>query len=119
MDAESRDEAALPIIVGGHNPQCMASDVSSLVASFMSLGTLIVGGCAAVMGTVLAKLSDRVGRVKVITANTTGLILSEIVLLLVAMAPASLSYRWLYVAYAVDGLRCELSPEPSLWSAAD
>ncbi|KAI9710473.1 MAG: Hippocampus abundant transcript 1 protein [Bogoriella megaspora] len=92
-----------PIIVGGFNPSCQDDSVSAETALIAARGNIIVGVLAAIVSTTFGRLSDRIGRLKVIAFNTLGLIATEGTLLTIAMNPESLNYRWLYLAYAVDG----------------
>ncbi|KAL9062266.1 MAG: hypothetical protein Q9157_009076, partial [Trypethelium eluteriae] len=92
-----------PVIIGGFNPQCQSDEISSRTALIAARGNIIVGVLAAVVSTSMGRLSDRIGRVKVIAFNTVGLILTEGTLLTIATFPMSLDYRWLYAAYAIDG----------------
>ncbi|KAL9096441.1 MAG: hypothetical protein Q9165_001438 [Trypethelium subeluteriae] len=92
-----------PVIIGGFNPQCQSDEISSRTALIAARGNIIVGVLAAAISTSMGRLSDRVGRVKVIAFNTLGLIFTEGTLLTIATFPNSLDYRWLYAAYAIDG----------------
>jgi MFS family permease len=106
-----------PVIVGGHNAQCAAGDMSSKTALVASYGLVIMGIFSAVMSPLMGSLSDKVGRIKVLGINMTGIIFSEIVLLLVASLPEMLDYRWIYLAYAIDGLGGSFATAMSLSSA--
>lgn len=57
------------------------------------------------VGAALNVLSDRVGRVRVMAYATVVLAAVEVVFVVLAKMPAGTSYRWLYVAYTLDGLR--------------
>lgn len=93
-----------PVVIGGFNAHCLTGEVSSETALFASYGTFIAGVLSAVMSTVLNKLSDRVGRVKIIFVSMIGLVTSEIIIVVVAKLPELLDYRFYYLAYAADGL---------------
>lgn len=101
---ESGDQATQPVTIGGYNPQCQDDEVSSQTALVAARGNIIVGVLAAAVSTSMGRLSDRIGRVKVIAFNTLGLVLTEATLVIIAKFPDSLDYRWLYTAYAIDGI---------------
>ena len=92
-----------PVVVGGYNPQCQGEEISSQTALIAARGNIIVGVLAAGISTSMGRLSDRIGRLKVIAFNTLGLILTEATLVTIATFPNTLDYRWLYAAYTIDG----------------
>ena len=100
----SGNQATRPVVVGSYNPQCQSDEVSSQTALIAARGNIIVGVLAAAVSTSMGRLSDRIGRVKVIAFNTLGLILTETSLVVIAKFSDSFGVRWLYVAYAIDGV---------------
>lgn len=106
LESRTVELVAERVIIGGFNAQCLTSEVSSQTALFASYGTLIAGVLSAVMSTVLSKLSDHVGRVKIMIMSMIGLITSEILIVTVAGFPDIIDYRFYYLAYAADGIRC-------------
>ncbi|KAI9685270.1 MAG: Hippocampus abundant transcript 1 protein [Bathelium mastoideum] len=99
-----KDREDEPVVIGGFNPQCQGDEVSSQTALIAARGNIIVGVFAAAISASMGRLSDRIGRVKVIAFNTVGCILTEAALLTIASFPLLLDYRWLYLAYAIDGI---------------
>ncbi|GME36401.1 MFS transporter [Neofusicoccum parvum] len=96
---------AAPVVVGGFNPQCQAEAVSSTTAMVQSAGNVISGVLSMGVSAFLNALSDRVGRVRVIAYAATVLGAVECVYVVLAKTPVGTSYRWLYLAYTLDGLR--------------
>lgn len=94
-----------PVVIGGYNPQCQSGEVSSQTALIASYGTVIAGVFSAVVSPLMGRLSDKVGRTKVLMLNMMGLVGSEVVLVVIAAFPNVFDYRWLFLAYSVDGLR--------------
>ncbi|KAF2459450.1 major facilitator superfamily domain-containing protein [Lineolata rhizophorae] len=99
-----QDASQPKVVVGGENPQCSNADVSSATALFVSGGNAISAVLAATMCAVLGRLSDRVGRVKIMAVNTCGILSSDLVLIMLAKWPGSFDYRWLLLAFILDGL---------------
>ncbi|KAL0260706.1 hypothetical protein SLS55_004396 [Diplodia seriata] len=92
------------VVIGGYNPQCQVDAVSSRTAMVQSAGSVIAGVLSAGMAAFLNVLSDRVGRVRVVAYTATVLAGVEVALVALAKAPAGTDYRWLYLAYTLDGL---------------
>ncbi|KAF2838561.1 MFS general substrate transporter [Patellaria atrata CBS 101060] len=97
-------DPSLPVVIGGYNPQCSISEVSSLVALIDSYGHVISGILSAIMCTMLGSLSDRIGRVKIMAGNIVVTILSEAVLVTIAEHPDVFHYYWILLVFAVDGI---------------
>ncbi|KAF9639309.1 Major facilitator superfamily domain general substrate transporter [Lasiodiplodia theobromae] len=93
-----------PVVIGGYNRQCQVDAVSAHTAMVQSAGNVISGVLSAAVAAFLNVLSDRVGRVPIIAYTATVLAAVEVVLVLLAKAPSTTSYRWLYLAYTLDGL---------------
>ncbi|KAF2144532.1 uncharacterized protein K452DRAFT_143399 [Aplosporella prunicola CBS 121167] len=107
-----------PVVIGGHNPQCMEhSEVSSLTALTASYGNVISGVLSICTSTFLSMLSDRVGRIKIIAYSAVVLLCAEAVLVVLANSSASVSYKWLYLAYLLDGLAGSFSVIMAMASA--
>ncbi|KAI9733247.1 MAG: hypothetical protein M1834_003331 [Cirrosporium novae-zelandiae] len=92
------------IILGGDNPQCNTPEIQSLVAKFTLYGNLIGGILSAVTSPKFGALSDRYGRTKLLGITTSGLIMSEVITIMVATNPEVVSYQWLLLGFALDGL---------------
>ncbi|OJD35916.1 tetracycline-efflux transporter [Diplodia corticola] len=100
----SSSTSSPPVVVGGYNPQCQVDAVSSRTALVQSAGNVIAGVLSAGMAAFLNVLSDRVGRVRVMAYTATVLAGVEVVLVVLARSAEGTSWRWLYVAFALDGL---------------
>lgn len=83
---------------------CSSPSVLSGVAFLSTYRDLVTGILAAVMSYYLGKLSDRIGRVKVMALNGHGMLAAELVLLLVVAFPQKIDYRWLFLSFVLDGL---------------
>ena len=94
----------MPIMLGSDNPQCRIPEVQSLVSKFQLYGSLISGILSAIISPKLGELSDRYGRIKLISVTTVGLLLNETVTILVATYPDMLSVNWILLGYFFDGL---------------
>jgi MFS family permease len=107
MDTEGLTRYSFPsvIVVGEYNPQCASKDVESATAMFNLWGNLIAGIIAAAATPFWGKLSDRVGRLKPLAAATCILNASEVLMVLVAKYPDSLSLSWVYLTFVLEGLR--------------
>ncbi|KAH8660046.1 major facilitator superfamily domain-containing protein [Xylariales sp. PMI_506] len=92
------------ISMGSYDARCSSPVVTAGVAFMSTYRDLTAGIIGAIMSYYLGKLSDRVGRRKVLLLNGVGILLSELVLLLVVALPQSLDYRWLFLSFVIDGL---------------
>jgi MFS family permease len=64
----------------------------------------ISGALAAIVAPKLGELSDRYGRTPMIVWINTGMILNEIITILCAQFPGTVSVYWILVGAAFDGL---------------
>jgi MFS family permease len=71
----------------------------------MTYGIIIGGILSSVVSPLIGRWSDKIGRVKAMICNLTGLISADVVGIMIASSPSHFSYRWLYLAFALDGLR--------------
>lgn len=94
----------LPVSPLDDNPQCRIPEVQSLVTKFTLYMTLVTGLLSAVASPKLGALSDRYGRTKVLTITTMGGLCAEIVTILAAKYPDTVSYQWLILGSVFDGL---------------
>jgi len=95
----------IPVVFGSDNPQCRAiPEVQAMVSRFTLFLTIIPGILSAIMSPKIGALSDRYGRTRFMALTSTGLFLSEIVTILVANYPDTLSYKWLIAGSALDGI---------------
>jgi hypothetical protein len=93
-----------PVLFGDDNPQCEIPAVQKLVTRFMLYISIITGGLGAVVSPKLGALSDRYGRLPILAITSMGGFLTEIVTILAATYPESVSYQWLLAGAVVDGL---------------
>ncbi|KAJ2906355.1 hypothetical protein MKZ38_002071 [Zalerion maritima] len=93
-----------PVLLGGENPQCKIPEVQKLVAKFMLYMNVTIGILSALSAPKLGALSDRYGRKKLITISSMGGICNEIVTILAAKYPETISYQWLILGSVFDGL---------------
>lgn len=93
-----------PVMPGGENPQCRIPEVQALVSKFTLYANLITGLLAAVTSPKLGELSDRYGRVPMMSLTTLGLLVSELITILVATCPDTFSVNWILLGYFFDGI---------------
>lgn len=94
-----------PILLGSENPQCRQNkDVQALATKFILYMTVITGSLSAIMSPRLGAWSDRYGRLKLLTVTSAGAIVGEIITILAATYPETISYRWILVGSVSDGL---------------
>ncbi|KAI9825108.1 MAG: hypothetical protein M1832_001428 [Thelocarpon impressellum] len=98
------DFQVLPVVLGADNPQCQTPEVQALVSQFALYNNLITGVLSAVTSPKLGALSDRYGRKKMIAATTLGMLLAEIITIIAATYPDSVSVNWLLVGFFFDGI---------------
>lgn len=84
--------------------QCRDPSVQANVSRFQLYLNLITGLFAAITTPQFGSLSDRVGRKKVILLASFGGIVMEIITILVAKYPKSVSVNWLLLGALTDGL---------------
>lgn len=94
----------MPVILGEENPQCRVPEVQSLVSKFTLYCNLISGILAAIVSPKLGALSDRYGRTRMIAISTIGMLVSEIITIIIATFPDTISVKWFLLGYAFDGL---------------
>lgn len=94
-----------PVLMGGDNPQCRSiPEVQALATRFTLYITIITGAFSAIMSPKLGALSDRYGRLKILCIASGGATLGEIITILAATYPEQMSYNWLLLGAACDGL---------------
>jgi MFS family permease len=94
----------MPVIFGDDNPQCQIPEVQARVARFILYGSMIAGILSAVTSPKLGVLSDRYGRVKILVITTFGTLVGEVITITAATHPETVSYRWLLLGYASEGI---------------
>lgn len=104
MGGQNATEVDGSTAVSSSDGTCSSPEVLASVAFLSTYRDLVTGIIGAVMSFYLGRLSDRIGRVKVLLLNGVGILASELVLLLVVAFPQTLDYRWLFLSFAIDGL---------------
>lgn len=94
----------MPVILGDENPQCRIPEVQSLVSKFTLYCNLVAGLLSAIVSPKLGALSDRYGRIRMISFTILGTILCETVIVVVTKYSDQLSVNWILLGYAFDGL---------------
>ena len=94
----------LPVIAGSDNPQCQIPEVQALVSKFTLYGSLITGIISAFITPKLGALSDRYGRKGMICFSSVGLLINELITIVVARCPETISVNWILLGYVFDGL---------------
>jgi hypothetical protein len=106
MGNQDGNYSSTAIVIGDYNPQCSIKEVESAMAMFNLWGNLVAGIIAMVATPFWGKLSDHFGRIKPLTASTSIMLLSEIIMVLVAKYPDTLSLSWVYLTFVLEGVRC-------------
>ena len=94
----------MPVMLGDENKQCRVPEVQALVSKFTLYGGLIQGILSAMVSPKLGALSDRYGRLPMISYTILGVLINEIVVICVAMYPDVISVNWILAGYMFDGL---------------
>ncbi|KAI9832761.1 MAG: hypothetical protein M1819_003981 [Sarea resinae] len=93
-----------PVIFGIDNPQCQIPEVQSLVSKFTLYANLITGIFSAITSPKLGALSDRFGRNRVMALITSGLMAEEVITIIAASYPDTISVNWILLGYFFDGM---------------
>lgn len=94
-----------PVLLGEDNPQCRTiPEIQSLVSKFTLYLTIIIGALSAVMAPKLGSISDRHGRIKMLVLSSLGAFCGEIITILAAKYPDTVTYQWLLLGAVLDGL---------------
>ncbi|PCH08044.1 Major facilitator superfamily domain, general substrate transporter [Penicillium occitanis (nom. inval.)] len=94
----------LPVIFGEENDQCRIPQVQSNAAQILLYVNLISGFLSALVSPRLGDLSDRYGRMPLMSLCVAGTLISEVFVTFIAAYPDHASVNWLLVAAFVDGL---------------
>ena len=92
------------IVFGEDNEECRIPQVQALVANFMLYASLITGILSAITSPKMGALSDRYGRTRMMACTGIGMIFAEILTIVAATYPETVSVYWILVGYACDGL---------------
>lgn len=107
----------MPVILGKNNPQCQIPEVQSRVAEFTLYGNLIAGILSAMVSPKLGSISDRYGRTKLMAYATTGLLISDLIVVLTVRYPEMFPVQWQLVGYFFDGICGSFTGSMALTSA--
>ena len=95
----------LPVMLGTGDEQCRHIDeVQKRAARFTLYMGLIAGLLSAITSPRLGELSDRYGRRKIMAFAASGSLVAELLTIIIAKNPGTVSVNWILVGYAVDGL---------------
>lgn len=98
------NEHTVPITLGGDDPACRVPEVQALVSKFTLYDSLIAGILSAIVAPKFGSLSDRYGRTLVLCAGSLGLLGSELITILLAKFPDTISINWILFGSVLDGL---------------
>lgn len=98
------DFTYLPIVFGQQNDQCAAPEVQSRVAIFTLWANLVLGVLSAIMSPILGSLSDRYGRLRILTITSAGTLIGELLTITAARNPETFTISWLFLGYISEGL---------------
>jgi MFS family permease len=84
--------------------KCRIPEIQALATKFMLALTITAGSLSAIMAPKLGALSDRFGRLKLLTITSLGGFSGEIITVLAGTYPEKIHYRWLIVGAVFDGL---------------
>ncbi|KAI1209926.1 MFS general substrate transporter [Annulohypoxylon truncatum] len=94
----------LPVVLGGDNPQCNDPRVQKNVATFTLVISALTGALSALTAPKLGSLSDRYGRKRLMVMASCGGLVNEVVTILAAKFPETVSYHWLILGAFFDGI---------------
>jgi MFS family permease len=92
------------VIFGGDNDQCRIPAVQASASQTLLYVNLISGFLSALVSPRLGELSDRHGRMRLLSICVFGTLLSEVFTTYLAAYPDSASVNWFFVAAFIDGL---------------
>ena len=92
------------IIVGQDNGECpKIPEVQALTSNFMLYASLIGGILSAITSPKLGAFSDRYGRTRMMACTSIGMLIGEVLTIIAATFPDTVSVYWILVGYACDG----------------
>lgn len=91
--------------MGADNPQCnKIPAVQKNVATFTLIISALTGALSALTAPKLGALSDRYGRKRLMVMASCGGLVNEVVTILAAKFPGTISYQWLILGAFFDGI---------------
>ncbi|KAF1834904.1 MFS general substrate transporter [Decorospora gaudefroyi] len=84
--------------------RCQSDAVSARSSLFLLYASLCSGILSAIISPKIGSLSDRYGRKKFMIANTCGALFGEVLTILAAKFPETVSVNWILVGYCLDGI---------------
>ena len=101
---KSPNAQTMPVMFGQDNPQCHTPEIQSMVSKFTLYGNVITGLLSAITSPKLGSLSDRYGRTRIICLVSLGMLATEVITILAASMPDTISVNWLLLSFFLDGL---------------
>ena len=89
----------------GDNQYCQVPEVESGAAMLALWANLITGVLAALVSPLAGKISDALGRIKIMAGCSIGILAAALVVVLVASMPDTFGVKWLYFSFLLEGLR--------------
>src|ERR1700744_3371774 len=84
--------------------ECRLPEIQSQVATFKLALSLISGSLAAIISPKLGALSDRYGRLPMLAYVNAGHLVAEVITILAARFPNTVTYHWMLLSAMFDGL---------------
>lgn len=85
--------------------ECQIAEVEAGAAMLALWANLITGVLAALVSPLAGKMSDTLGRIRVMAACGVGILLADLIMALIASMPDVFSMRWLYLSFILEGFR--------------
>ncbi|RKF64655.1 putative membrane protein [Erysiphe neolycopersici] len=93
----------LPVI-SEKNPQCQIPEIQALSVKFTLYMTMVTGIISAFISPKLGAWSDQYGRLRILTIISLGALTADLIIILLAIFPNTLDYRWLLLSSLIDGV---------------
>ncbi|KAK6505680.1 hypothetical protein TWF481_007573 [Arthrobotrys musiformis] len=103
-EATNGDFMPIKLLLGADNPQCEIPEIGAQAATFTLYMNIITGILSAMTAPRLGQYSDRIGRRKLLILGSFGACLCELTLIVCLKKSDSVSYYWLLLASAFEGI---------------
>ncbi|RVD84596.1 uncharacterized protein DFL_006337 [Arthrobotrys flagrans] len=103
-EATHGDFTPIRLVLGADNPECEIPEIGAKAATFSLYTNIITGILSAITSPRLGQYSDRVGRRKLLMLGSFGACLCEVTLILCLKFPDHVSYWWILLASAFEGV---------------